>query len=321
MEFLAATDNARDSEYNKEAAKHDRHGYGFYVYSSSQWDYDKMYGCECDAGYTGYDCSLRMCPTGDDPLTTGQVNEVQSITCAGTSAFRITYKGQTTKDIAAGASATDVQTALNLLSTITGKDAVTATGGVTVSFGSGALTACTTGGVTTAVTFLSDFGKIPLMTVDSTVYGSNTQLNTMTVARTTATTKEESDCGGRGVCDSLTGICTCSTNFKTSNGQGAAGVRGDCGYATGSITACPGETACMGHGVCASDSTYKCSCIAGYMNAECSERTCSEGSAWFDRPTADNTAHGPAECSNMGICDRSKGTCTCAAGFNGAACQ
>ena len=33
------------------------------------WDADMMYGCNCDAGYTGPSCSLRECAVGDDPLT------------------------------------------------------------------------------------------------------------------------------------------------------------------------------------------------------------------------------------------------------------
>ena len=33
------------------------------------WDADKNTACYCDPGYSGIDCSLRMCPRGDDPLT------------------------------------------------------------------------------------------------------------------------------------------------------------------------------------------------------------------------------------------------------------
>ncbi len=31
------------------------------------WDADSIFGCDCDAGYTGPDCSLRTCPYGIDP--------------------------------------------------------------------------------------------------------------------------------------------------------------------------------------------------------------------------------------------------------------
>ncbi|GMF13756.1 unnamed protein product [Phytophthora lilii] len=48
------------------------------------WDFDVMHGCQCDGGYHGSSCSLKDCPVGDDPLTTGQVNEVQLIQCLTT---------------------------------------------------------------------------------------------------------------------------------------------------------------------------------------------------------------------------------------------
>lgn len=55
------------------------------------WDAQKNTKCVCDAGYSGADCSLRLCPRGDDPLTvTNPVcgnkicqNEVQGFTIAG----------------------------------------------------------------------------------------------------------------------------------------------------------------------------------------------------------------------------------------------
>ena len=35
------------------------------------WDAEKIQGCACDEGWSAYDCSVRQCPLGDDPLTTG----------------------------------------------------------------------------------------------------------------------------------------------------------------------------------------------------------------------------------------------------------
>ncbi len=34
------------------------------------WDAEIMRGCECDGGYAGNDCSMRLCEHNDDPLTT-----------------------------------------------------------------------------------------------------------------------------------------------------------------------------------------------------------------------------------------------------------
>lgn len=42
----------------------------------------------------------------------------------------------------------------------------------------------------------------------------------------------------------------------------------------------------------------------------------------MDYPTANNTAHAAlTECSNMGVCNRSSGRCSCRSGFTGEACQ
>ncbi|KAG7388871.1 hypothetical protein PHYPSEUDO_011705 [Phytophthora pseudosyringae] len=48
------------------------------------WDFDSIHGCQCDAGFHGPSCSLKDCSVGDDPLTTGQVNELQLVQCLTT---------------------------------------------------------------------------------------------------------------------------------------------------------------------------------------------------------------------------------------------
>lgn len=42
---------------------------GSYNNASTAWDYNKIQGCRCDGGWGGDDCSKRLCPRGDDPLT------------------------------------------------------------------------------------------------------------------------------------------------------------------------------------------------------------------------------------------------------------
>lgn len=43
-------------------------------------------------------------------------------------------------------------------------------------------------------------------------------------------TKEAQECSGRGYCNRQTGHCTCYSKFGSSDGKGAEGDRGDCGY-------------------------------------------------------------------------------------------
>ena len=50
--------------------RYDVKGHIPYVYDN--WDAHKIYSCDCDTDYFGYDCSLRSCPRGDDPLTANQ---------------------------------------------------------------------------------------------------------------------------------------------------------------------------------------------------------------------------------------------------------
>jgi hypothetical protein len=49
----------------------------------SLWDADKNRACKCDARFSGYDCSERKCPRGDDPLTVGQDFETQIVNIGG----------------------------------------------------------------------------------------------------------------------------------------------------------------------------------------------------------------------------------------------
>ena len=41
-------------------------GYGV---TYTNWDAEMVHICDCYLGYTGPDCSLKMCPKADDPLT------------------------------------------------------------------------------------------------------------------------------------------------------------------------------------------------------------------------------------------------------------
>lgn len=57
----------------------------------TSWDQEKIVGCKCDPLYEGHDCNSRVCPMGDDPLTTGQADMKQIITTTENAAFFLTY--------------------------------------------------------------------------------------------------------------------------------------------------------------------------------------------------------------------------------------
>lgn len=280
------------------------------------WDADKIYGCQCDNGFTGFDCSQRECPKGDDPMTTGQVAEIQQLTCSCdgcTGSFALTFRRRTTVNLLPGDSAATLKTALEKLDTISG---------VTVTIGAGT-TLCSVGGTTTQITFTNNPGDVPTLLLQNRLTGGAA---TPSLAITTATpgTREEAYCSNRGMCDLSSGICACTTGFTGSNGAGAVGTRGDCGF--GTATGCPtvNGAVCNSQGVCDNTGgapTFRCTCSAGFTGFDCSLRTCPQGVAWFDGATASDTAHAMAPCSNRGTCDTRTGTCMCGSLFTGSACD
>lgn len=305
------------------ASKKDPGSGAVWAYTDN-WDAELVQGCHCDSGYSGFDCSLRDCPVGDDPLTgivsdeNGlQFNEKQSIECKATSGyFTVTFKGATTEHIAFDDRSFVVESKLNALPTIN-RVAVSFTTTATVK-------ACNSLGNTITVEFTQDFGDQPLLLVDATNlehWAGDSDL-ILSVEEEDVGTKESIPCSGRGLCDVASGFCGCFIGYVTGNGYGAAGTRGDCSFPESSITSCPGEVACSGHGVCLGPNTYRCQCSNGWQGGDCSERSCPSGKAWFSEAVEeDDKAHSRIECSNMGTCDRTKGECICFPGFEGGSCQ
>lgn len=66
---------AENSQVNPMYARTTEHPNEFV---SQYWDAAMTRQCLCDRGWEGYDCSSRMCPTGDDPLTACDANETNT---------------------------------------------------------------------------------------------------------------------------------------------------------------------------------------------------------------------------------------------------
>jgi len=258
-----------------------------------------------------------------------QVNEIQELSCKATGGyFVILYRQRPSAAIYA---TDDLTVTTTKIAAVTGplNTVVPSLSPIKVTFGAtGQTTACSATGGTIRVEFLQQFGDLALMQTMGAAKLTTSDGSAPTIAATESTrgTKEDEFCAGRGVCDPVTGICTCSLNWDTtSNGYGGLGDkennRGDCGHALATIASCPGEIPCSGHGICAGAPSFRCTCANEWNGADCSTRMCKTGASWFDEPVADDEAHRPAECSSMGICDRTKAECQCLAGFEGGACE
>jgi len=204
--------------------------YGLNRNDPLRWDADASRGCVCDQGWTGYDCSQIACESGNDIANDKvQATEIQTIKCVhqqGAPTFRLRFRGATTAAMPHTSSPDQIRAALEALGEI---------GSVDVSFGlqqAAPTEACTPGGGTDiTITFLTDHGDLPPVTVPALEGHSAAELAIDAVAAEARKgTTEVAECNDRGVCDTATGSCVCFPGWGASNGQGGAGVRNDCGF-------------------------------------------------------------------------------------------
>ena len=324
------------------------------------WDADMVYGCVCDVGFAGYDCSLRQCIKGDDPMTEGK-DEVQLIECildneSDNGTFTVTFRGQRTRDIPLSTSPELLEAYLEELTTISD---------VEIDFFSDDAATkyelCESNGTTAVVTFVSQNGDLPAMNLSTTSSRSYLRVvandGAPSILRPTMVvsvdgTREDEECSKHGSCRS--GLCVCYRGFSDSNGRGQKGHKGDCGFMSdenatvngvrfydpnATDAPCPvaeplwdssaGPLICSGGGSCLPDRT--CNCTEGYFGSACEYKACPDaGKLWFDEATNDNmNPHkkkmtSSLECSNRGLCDWSTGTCACDDRFDlfeGDACE
>jgi hypothetical protein len=184
---------------------------------------------------------LVSCPLGDDPSTTGQVDEIQLFKCiADGGSFQLQFRTRYSGDIPFDASP---QLIRNVLMDSWGLE------DLEVVFSSGQK-ACTTESNPIKniirLNFPLTFGDLPriksvvsdltlseapnIPSVD--IADDGVSLDGLTSVRGT---KENAVCSNKGVCNFETGSCVCGKGYASSDGKGNPGNRGDCGYIVGYI--------------------------------------------------------------------------------------
>jgi hypothetical protein len=93
--------------------------YGENPNNAYTWDGTRVYGCMCDPGFEGYDCSLMTCPAGDDPGTYDQHVEVQLIQCiADAGTFTLSFRNATSVSIHTNTTAAELRAILEAIPTL-----------------------------------------------------------------------------------------------------------------------------------------------------------------------------------------------------------
>lgn len=194
------------------------------------------YVCSVSMNFTVFEQRLGECPHGDDPSTEGGLSEIQVLQCAATSgSFTLTFRGETTAAISYDSVSATVKSALEALTNI---------GTVAITYSAG-VSACSTTGVVISVSFDSNLGDLPALEYSISALADNVggdgSLGSGSISVATngailgavtsvAGTKEDAVCSNHGTCEYSTGICQCDAQYTSSDGYGAEGSRGDCGF-------------------------------------------------------------------------------------------
>eukprot|EP01033_Poteriospumella_lacustris_P009717 gene9717-6954_t len=204
-----------------QGCKSDEYGYYYAEYNvSSPRDVDVLH-YDCPMGFNSRLLGASYVNQSSMNATQQHFFEKQQITCRGASGyFRLSFRGVRSPRLHANMTAAALQTALESMPSL---------GAVSVSMTGATLCLPHRQTSYTTITFLSQLGKVAMLKLDENSLGGR-KIH-LDIDRVQASDPGEVyECSGHGTCDFRTGLCKCYPNYGSSDGDGNAGTRGDCGY-------------------------------------------------------------------------------------------
>eukprot|EP00636_Phaeomonas_parva_P017009 CAMPEP_0118881234 /NCGR_PEP_ID=MMETSP1163-20130328/20733_1 /TAXON_ID=124430 /ORGANISM="Phaeomonas parva, Strain CCMP2877" /LENGTH=1262 /DNA_ID=CAMNT_0006817951 /DNA_START=152 /DNA_END=3940 /DNA_ORIENTATION=+ len=287
---------------------------------STPWDAKRIYGCACDSGYSGYDCSQRECLVGKDPRVSGHANEVIYLycscaaTCSGS--FQLSFLGKKSAPIAYDADATTLATAIMNIPSVKNHASGFSSAPVTTSFSAGAQV-CDAAGITTTITFAAEDGDMQAMLAHpgglaSTGVAPTLQFHTV----------QTLTCGScAGACDGTLVLqhyneftSVLDLNTVTANDIQTA-LEGLEHLSAGDVTVTMTGALCQDTLTNAASITF--TMAMGNQPLLKQHSDVSTGTATITLTGTDGDDSKAGVCSNIGKCDYGTGTCTCPSSYRG----
>lgn len=330
----------------------------YYENPISSWDANRIYGCRCQSGWKGYDCSIPECPYGavtyknhthsTSYLTIPRDQQNTNFLSSDSKSWKIIIKNCLYRNSSfCPVEIFDISPVINLrrLQEIISRSGIVKD---IIINSVNDLPIFNTPGNVLRFIFVSDpnaevvqisddkENKINSKCFVSNIYNNNYNNFPLLYSILAPTEKVYLECSGIGEC--ISGKCTNCENTKSTNNPYLLQEEieynsnnnriNNCEVSSNQYIKINEKKSCIWGDYkryekdSVSEHNY-CSCNPDYYGNKCNKGKCTKYTdrSFFDNPVSTNQAHMPGICSNEGNCNELTNNCICRDGFSGITCN